>query len=209
MALGDLSPPVSGPMEKIMDRRQFLIRAFSAAGQLVLPRFFDRAFAFVENHGEPLLETPVEPVKKLYAAYQEEGVYWIIDGLMPQGLPPAVTWREYFLLTGDKLVNGMEGRELEPSQLDDPMDHWAFETYWCYNLSPNALAYKYLSDLDLGPEFGKSDRAEGEIRFQDAPTMGSDCRWAEVDNLLSLSPLQNRLNELGENVSLEVGGEFN
>ncbi len=209
MALGDLSPPVSGPMEKIMDRRQFLIRAFSAAGQLVLPRFFDRAFAFVENHGEPLLETPVEPVKKLYAAYQEEGVYWIIDGLMPQGLPPAVTWREYFLLTGDKLVNGMEGRELEPSQLDDPMDHWAFETYWCYNLSPNALAYKYLSDLDLGPEFGKSDRAEGEIRFQDAPTMGSDCRWAEVDNLLSLSLLQNRLNELGENVSLEVGGEFN
>jgi hypothetical protein len=209
MALGDLSPPVSGPMEKIMDRRQFLIRAFSAAGQLVLPRFFDRAFAFVENHGEPLLETPVEPVKKLYAAYQEEGVYWIIDGLMPQGLPPAVTWREYFLLTGDKLVNGMEGWELEPSQLDDPMDHWAFETYWCYNLSPNALAYKYLSDLDLGPEFGKSDRAEGEIRFQDAPTMGSDCRWAEVDNLLSLSPLQNRLNELGENVSLEVGGEFN
>ncbi len=192
-----------------MDRRQFLIRAFSAAGQLVLPRFFDRAFAFVENHGEPLLETPVEPVKKLYAAYQEEGVYWIIDGLMPQGLPPAVTWREYFLLTGDKLVNGMEGWELEPSQLDDPMDHWAFETYWCYNLSPNALAYKYLSDLDLGPEFGKSDRAEGEIRFQDAPTMGSDCRWAEVDNLLSLSLLQNRLNELGENVSLEVGGEFN
>jgi hypothetical protein len=209
MALGDLSPPVSGPMEKIMDRRQFLIRAFSAAGQLVLPRFFDRALAFVENHGEPLLETPVEPVKKLYAAYQEEGVYWIIDGLMPQGLPPAVTWREYFLLTGDKLVNGMEGWELEPSQLDDPMDHWAFETYWCYNLSPNALAYKYLSDLDLGPEFGKSDRAEGEIRFQDAPTMGSDCRWAEVDNLLSLSLLQNRLNELGENVSLEVGGEFN
>ena len=67
-------------MEKIMDRRQFLTRAFSAAGQLVLPRFFDRALAFVENHGEPLLETPVEPVKKLYVAYQEEGVFWIIDG---------------------------------------------------------------------------------------------------------------------------------
>jgi len=156
-----------------------------------------------------LLETPVEPVKKLYAAYQEEGVYWIIDGFMPQGLPPAVTWREYFLLTGDKLVSGMENWQLEPGQLDEPMDYWAFETYWFYNLSPNALAYKYLSDLDLGPEFGKSDRAEGEIRFQDAPTMGSDCRWAEVDNLLSLSLLQNRLNELGENVSLEVGGEFN
>jgi len=39
--------------------------------------------------------------------------------------------------------------------------------------------------------------------------IASDCRWAEVDDLLSLSLLQNRLNELGENVSLEVGGEFN
>ena len=210
MALGDLSPPVSGSMEKIMDRRQFLIRAFSATGQLVLPRFFDRAFAFVENHGEPLLETPVEPVKKLYAAYQEEGVYWIIDGLMPKKIPPpTVTWREYFLLTGDKLVSGMENWQLEAGQLDEPMDYWAFETYWFYNLSPNALAYKYLNDLDLGPEFGKIDRAEGEIRFQDAPMIASDCRWAEVDDLLSLSLLQNRLNELGENVSLEVGGEFN
>ena len=124
MALGDLSPPVSGSMEKIMDRRQFLIRAFSATGQLVLPRFFDRAFAFVENHGEPLLETPVEPVKKLYAAYQEEGVYWIIDGLMPKKIPPpTVTWREYFLLTGDKLVSGMENWQLEPGQLDEPMDY--------------------------------------------------------------------------------------
>ena len=209
MALGDLSPPVPGPMEKIMDRRQFLTRAFSAAGQLVLPRFFDRALAFVENHGEPLLETPVEPVKKLYAAYQEEGVYWIIDGLMPRGIPPPVSWREYFHLTQGRLLNQVEDWELEPNQLDDPMDQWVWETYWFYNLSPNALAYKYLQDLDLGPEFGKSDRAKGEIRFQDAPMMASDCRWAEVDDFLSISLLQNRLNELGENVSLEVGGEFN
>ena len=193
-----------------MDRRQFLTRAFSAAGQLVLPRFFDRALAFVENHGEALLEAPPEPKKTLYAAYQEEGVYWIIDGLMPKEIPPSrVTWREYFLLTGDELVNGMENWELEPGQLDDSMDYWAFETYWFYNLSPNAKAFKYLQDLDLGPEFGKNDRAEGEIRFQDAPMMASDCRWAEVDDLLSISLLQNRLNELGENVSLEVGGEFN
>ena len=192
-----------------MDRRQFLIRTAAASGQLILPPFFDRALAFVENHGEALIEAPPEPVKTLYAAYQEEGVYWIIDGLMPRGIPPPVSWREYFLLTGDDLVRGIETWELEPSQLDEPMNHWAWETYWLYNLSPNALAYKYLQDLDLGPEFGKSDRAEGEIRFQDAPMMTSDCRWVEVDDLLSISLLQNRLNELGENVSLEVGGEFN
>ena len=51
-------------------------------------------------------------------------------------------------------------------------------------------------------------------RFQglpliDGPMPGSNCRWVEVGDLLSVSLLQNRLNELGENVSLEVGGEFN
>ncbi len=192
-----------------MDRRQFLVRAGLAAGQIVLPRFVDRALAFVENHNEPLLEVPKNAGKKLYAAYQDDGVYWIIDGLMPSEIPPPVSWREYFLLTGDDLVRGIANWELEPGQLDQPMNYWVWETYWLYNLSPNALAYQYLHDLDLGPEFGKGDRAEGEIRFQDAPMIASDCRWAEVDDFLSLSLLQNRLNELGENVSLEVGDEFN
>ena len=189
-----------------MDRRQFLIRTAAASGQLILPPFFDRALAFVENHGEALIEAPPEPLKTLYAAYQEEGVYWIIDGLMPDMIPPpAITWREYLRWSDHSLDDWY----LEPEQLDDAMSEPHWETYWLYNLSPNALAYKYLQDLDLGPEFGKSDRAEGEIRFQDAPMMASDCRWAEVDDLLSISLLQNRLNELGENVSLEVGGEFN
>ena len=67
-----------------MDRRQFLIRAGLAAGQLALPRFFDRALAFVENHGEPLLELPRSSERELIASYQEDGVYWIIDGLMPK-----------------------------------------------------------------------------------------------------------------------------
>ena len=79
-----------------MDRRQFLIRVGLAAGQLALPRFFDRALAFVENHGEPLLELPRNSERELIASYQEDGVYWIIDGLMPKGIPPVITWREYF-----------------------------------------------------------------------------------------------------------------
>ena len=71
------------------------------------------------------------------------------------------------------------------------------------------LFLKYLDDLDLGPEFGLCEDARGEIRFIDGPMPGSNCRWVEVGDLLSVSLLQNRLNELGENVSLEVGGEFN
>ena len=189
-----------------MDRRQFLIRTAAASGQLILPPFFDRALAFVENHGEALIEAPPEPVRTLYAAYQEEGVYWIIDGLMPDRIPPpAITWREYLRWSGHSLDDWY----LEPEQLDDAMSEPHWETHWFYQLSPNAKAYKYLDDLDLGPEFGLCEDAKGEIRFIDGPMPGSNCRWVEVGDLLSVSLLQNRLNELGENVSLEVGGEFN
>ena len=47
-----------------MDRRQFLIRGGAIASQLLIPRFFDRALAFVENHDEPLLEIPRDDAKK-------------------------------------------------------------------------------------------------------------------------------------------------
>ena len=110
-----------------MDRRQFLIRTAAASGQLILPPFFDRALAFVENHGEALIEAPPEPVRTLYAAYQEEGVYWIIDGLMPDRIPPpAITWREYLRWSGQSLDDWY----LEPEQLDDAMSEPHWETHW-------------------------------------------------------------------------------
>ena len=62
-----------------MDRRQFLIRAGAIAGQLLVPRFFDRALAFVENHDEPLLEIPRDAARHLAVSWQEERLlrtYW-------------------------------------------------------------------------------------------------------------------------------------
>ena len=70
--------------------------------------------------------------------------------------------------------------------------------------APNGLAWDYLCELDLGPQFGKHQGALGEIRFIDGPCPGNDSRWVEVDDLISISLLQNRLNELGENTSLEI-----
>lgn len=52
-----------------MDRRQFLIRAGAIAGQLLVPRFFDRASAFVENHDEPLLEIPRDAARHLAVSW--------------------------------------------------------------------------------------------------------------------------------------------
>ena len=54
-----------------MDRRQFLIRTGLAAGGLLLPRFFDRALAFVENHGEPLIEEPLNAADTLSVRFDD------------------------------------------------------------------------------------------------------------------------------------------
>ena len=185
-----------------MDRRQFLIRGGATAGQLLVPRFFDRALAFVENHGEPLLETPNEAARNLLAALSEDGEYWIIDGPMPTEIPPPITWREFSEGLGLEWV--MEGWELKSSQLDQPMDKWVWEEHWCLGLSPNGRAFNYLLGLDLGPAFGEHPDAHGEIRFIEGQFPGHDFRCVMVDDVLSVSLLQNRLNELGENTSLEM-----
>jgi hypothetical protein len=54
------------------------------------------------------------------------------------------------------------------------------------------------------PNFRHRSHGEGEIRFIDGPMPGNDSRWVEVDDLLSVSLLHNRLNELGEKTSLRV-----
>ena len=189
-----------------MDRRQFLIRAGAIAGQLLVPRFFDRALAFVENHDEPLLEIPRDAARHLSVSWQEDGVYWITEGPMATEFPPPITWREYCSEPFFDFDETVEGWELEPHQLDQPMDKWVWEEHWCRIHSPHGRAWDYLDELDLGPAFGKQPDAEGEIRFIDGPMPGNDSRWVEVDDFLSVSLLQNRLNQLGEKTSLRVDG---
>ena len=182
-----------------MDRRQFLIRAFSAAGQLVLPRFFDRALAFVENHGEPLIEAPTSPDQLLNVRYDDSYVFFLGNPTEGPGTPP--TYREWF---EDHCQvdpeSGAQGHCLEPGELDSPIciEMWAEQ--WSLKGSPLSEAYEFLSCLDLGPEFGKAGSdAAGELRLVDCPSMCSSYRAAETDDLLSISLLQHRLNELGEN----------
>ena len=97
--------------------------------------------------------------------------------------------------------------DLEPGNLDQlvPDNYWI--EYWALNQCGMAQAFFYLHSLDLGPEFGVAgDEAAGEIRFQDCPGMCSTYRAAETSDLLSISLLQNRLNELGENTLVELSG---
>ena len=149
----------------------------------------------------------VRGIDENFAFRLEDGVYFIAEGPMEIECPPPITWRELSDRPGRGLKWVMEGWGLQPHQLDQPMDQWWWEDYyWGRLLSPHGLAWEYLDELDLGPAFGEHPDAGGEIRFIDGQAPGSNDRWVEVDDLLSVSILQNRLNELGENTSLRVDG---
>ncbi len=186
-----------------MDRREFLIRSGLMAGQALMPRFFDRAFAFVENHGEALIESPANIAKTLQVRLDDSYVFYLGDpGELP-GKPP--TFRQWFTDNGEDVAQAAEEWELAPVGLDRQIcdEHWV-ET-WSLGHSSMALGFHYLSSLDLGPQFGTGgDGAAGEIRLADCPGICSSYRAAETDDLLSISLLQNRLNELGEAVLVDV-----
>jgi hypothetical protein len=190
-------------VEKIMDRRQFLIRAGLAAGHLALPRFFDRALAFVENHNEPLIDAPGNAIRILNVRHDDSYVFFLGDPCEMPGEPP--TFRAWFIDNGEDVSEEAENWELEPGDLDGPIPEETWFDQWALGDCSMAQGFHYLSRLDLGPQFGTAGiDAAGEIRLQDCPSICSTYRAAETNDLLSISLLQNRLNELGEATQVDV-----
>jgi hypothetical protein len=77
-------------------------------------------------------------------------------------------------------------------------------SWWLRDQSPNALAYRYLEGIDLGPAFGGKGKTAGDIYFTDGFHPGNETLWVEVPDLLSISLLQGRLNELDTGIKLEL-----
>ena len=128
-------------------RRQFLLG--TAAG-LVLPSFYEKAFSYFENHGEPLLITPKRPGEILYACSE-----------------------------------------------------FTVEDWWIMQDSPYARAYHYLEGIDLGPELSGAGVAGGLDFYCDGAPGNSYLAVDAVDDV-SLSLLQQRLNELGSGIKVEL-----
>lgn len=188
-------------------RRQFLLG--TAAG-LVLPSFYERAYSYFENHGEPLLIMPKRPVEILYACseFSEEG-FQLNLGKPHDVYPPEMTirefcmaygegdpekwWREFWLCTDD----------YEPVNLDEKMDQIYVEDWWIMKDSPCARAYHYLEGIDLGPELTGAGVA-GRLDFYCGGAPGNSFLAVDAVDDVSLSMLQQRLNELGTGVRVEL-----
>ena len=85
--------------------------------------------------------------------------------------------------------------------MDAPADIMSYIDSWSRHESPTAIAYNYLESLDLGPILNEPGGV-GEIYFIDGECPGNDYLGVNVPDDLSLSLLQERLNQLNQGVRI-------
>jgi len=178
-------------------RRQFLLSTVGAAGGFILPSFYSRALEFLEEAGEPLLEPPKRVVDELIICRERDGELNLGDPWEPL---PDMTWHQFLTRYHPDTLDELENYwDLEESQLDDeaPWD-WVVGP-WCRVDSPNARAYQLLDSLDLGPDL-TGPKAVGGLVFTDCPCPGNDYLGVSVEDDISISLLQQRLNDLNTGI---------
>jgi len=85
------------------------------------------------------------------------------------------------------------------------LDRW--ETHQELIESPAASAFHYLRDLPLDDDRGLGESSPlGELSFIQGDRPGSNLTYVEAPDLATLACLQNRLNEIGENLAIEIRG---
>jgi hypothetical protein len=196
-----------------MDRRQFLVRAAATVGAIITPRFVREAKGYIEHRAGPLLVPPAEPAIRTLTAVCTSRGYGLYLG-DPTECAPTYTWCEFAEEQGydgrqDALAfiveqNDVTLREAR-AMIDEEVADWRVSEWWDPTYSPSALAFEYLDELDLGPDFGECGRARGEISFIEGYRPGDSTVIVEVADDLSLSLLQARLNELGEHTTIVLG----
>ena len=183
-----------------MNRRQFLLT--TAAG-FILPSFFDKAFTFIEQFEEPLIIKPKDVTTELFV--YADGFNWQFNLGSPHEQPPEMTYREFIKRYWcDDIACWLDDWDKEPdTNLDEVMNFWEMIDSWCRTDSPNAKAYRLLEKFDLGPNFNSPD-ALGELQFIDGPCPGNDYLGIHAEDYISISLLQERLNQLNSGIHVRV-----
>ena len=75
----------------MMTRRQFLLSTAGATAGCILPSFYTRAIEFLDQFGEPLLETPKLIHDELFISAERDYELNLGD---PWSEPPKMTWLE-------------------------------------------------------------------------------------------------------------------
>ena len=188
-----------------MSRREFFLATSGAAAGFILPSFYEKVLEFTESFGEPLLDLPRNPKIVLTAAdWAGDGDYELNWGT-PAEEPPEMTIREFALRYWGSEKDYLEAWYIgEDIDFDAKANWYDVVDCWCRKDSANAKAYRLLEGLDLGASLSGAD-AVGEVEFIDGPCPGNDYLGVQAAGLVSLSLLQQRLNDLGTGISIEMG----
>mgnify|MGYP001551318711 CR=1 FL=1 len=185
-----------------LTRRQFLLSTAGAAAGFILPSFYSRALEFLDQFGEPLLEPPRVVREELIVCYDRDGELNLGD---PYCEPPRMSWREYAdKYYGGNMLEVAEGWGLESRQFDETAPWDVVADAFIRNDSPSAKAYRLLESLDLGPELTGRD-AVGGLIFTDGACPGNDYLGVSAECDITLSLLQQRLNDLGTGIRIGFG----
>lgn len=194
----------------IIDRRSFLV----GGGVLISTGFLRQARSSIAKTGRPFL-LPVGAAREtLYVTHYDENYHLTLwePGVEepPCFAPDPPRWLEFFQASGHDLKAPGVLRslaadwELDARQLAEPMHDYAWEQAWSTTFSPAARAYHLLETLDLGE--GKPVRTGGELLFNESQYPGSNDRWVEAEDPLTLSLIQARFRELRLPIHVQLAG---
>ena len=119
-----------------------------------------------------------------------------------------MTWEEYIekhpcVSTLQEFFEYSEREDVpKPDDLVGERELYHVSEYW---ENPSRLAFRFLDNLDLGPELN-GDSGIGEINFYDGLSPADDSQFVDVPDHLSISLLQKRLNEIDGTIAVEVLG---
>jgi hypothetical protein len=188
-----------------ISRRQFLLSTAGAAAGAILPSFYVRALEFTEQFGEALLQAPPRFDQDLIAMdFGGEGFHLVAGD--PFAEPEfGLSFREFFTRYEPEGFDDFEYKwDMDASHLDDLIPDRYVQASWDLHDGPLAKGYHLLEHLDLGPELSGPD-AVGGIELIQGQYPGSNDTWAQADDLVSVSLLQKRLNDLGAGIRVVLG----
>jgi hypothetical protein len=194
----------------LQSRRGFLI----GAGSLLTTAFVSDARSFIRRTSQPRLASPAEVAQIMYwyggGAEPEDG-YTLTLGEWTMEPPPAPTWRKFFIEHGiphktEKEIEGLcDVRHIRPEDFDQPVSQSYWRGRWECEDNPCAKAHWLLSNTDLGPELS-SARAPLLEFHEGGNHPGSNDRWVNAKDKVSLSLLQARLIDLKMPIKIVHGG---
>lgn len=185
-------------------RRSFLKASVAVASGLILPSWLEHAERFIQLESKPYIERPPIPKHTLYAAQWDYDGYELFLG-NPLAEPELdLTWEEFIerYTVGQDEYEWRQDTEDNPPALHDKVDESLVIYHWEYVQCPGRKAYRFLEGIDLGKELNKGD--SGSINFYDGFSPANDCQVVAASDLLSLSLLQQRLNQIDNATAIEI-----